>query len=168
VWRSGFSLSIFVCTSQAVGIGGLAKTQRPATSAAPSPSSFVLSRPLRHGFTQARLCLARRPPPLHGGGSRAFSALLPSMTFTRASLYDGRATHRALELPSATATTSFGMLRRWLQGIEPRSRPDGDVLLQLDGGMGESSTKATSVQSDDCGLGFGPNRPRSGLNFFKN
>jgi hypothetical protein len=116
--RGGFSLSfsIFVCTSQVAGIGGPAKTPRPATSTAPTPSSSALSRPSRHGFTQARLCRARRPPPLHGGGSRAFSALLPSVTCTRASLCDGRVMHHAPELSLVMGTASFGTLRQRLQG----------------------------------------------------
>jgi hypothetical protein len=33
--------------------------------------------------------------------------------------------------------------------------------------MGESSTKATVAQSDDSGLGFGSDGPRSELGFLK-
>jgi hypothetical protein len=85
-WLLYLSFSIFVCTLQAAGIGGPAKTLR------------------------------------------AFSALLPSATCTQASLFDGRATHGAPELPSVTGTASFNVLRRWLQGAGPRSRPDGSTM----------------------------------------
>jgi hypothetical protein len=45
-------------------------------------------------------------------------------------------------------------------------RLDGDGLLRLDSSMGESSTKAMTVWSDDDELRSGPDEPRSGLGSF--
>jgi hypothetical protein len=48
-------------------------------------------------------------------------------------------------------------------------RLDGDGLLRLDGGVGESCTKATAARFHDDGLRSGSDRSRSKLrSFFKN
>jgi hypothetical protein len=118
---------------------------------------------------QDGLCLARRPPPLPSGGSRAFSALLPSATCTQASLCDNQATHRAPELPSVTGMTSFGVLRQRLQGAWPRFGPDGSTATASFGSTAawvRAPPRQRRCGQTTVGLDLGPTGLDLGLIFF--
>jgi hypothetical protein len=165
VRRSGFSLYIYLCVRGDFSLSPYSCAPRRQLESEVRPRRRVWPHPL----LPHRRAL-RRAGPRGTASPRPDSALLDDLHLSTAAAR-GPSRHcfplrHAPELPSATGTASFGVLQRRLQGVGPRSGHDGDDLLQLDGGMGESSTKATSVRSDDCGRGSGPDGPRCGLRFF--